>query len=80
MLTAPALRAVGLLTAWGNGGAALPVDALTAAGDRAVLTLGRPAFARDPMRGLTLGQGGVYDVASVEKGIGVTPRASRKRR
>ena len=50
MLTAPALRAVGLLTAWGNGGAALPVDALTAAGDRSVLSLGRPAFDRDRLR------------------------------
>jgi len=50
MLTAPVLRAVGLLTAWGNGGAALPVDALTAAGGRPVLSLGRPAFDQDRLR------------------------------
>ncbi len=50
MVTAPALRAVGLLTAWGNGGAALPVDALTAAGDRPVLSLGRPAVDRERLR------------------------------
>jgi hypothetical protein len=50
MLTAPALRAVGLLTAWGNAGTALPADAVTAAGGRPVLSLGRPAFDRDRLR------------------------------
>jgi hypothetical protein len=50
MVKAPVLRAVGLLTAWGNGGIALPVDALTAAGGRPVLSLGRPAFDRDRLR------------------------------
>ncbi|HEU5393419.1 MAG TPA: hypothetical protein VFV36_01325, partial [Candidatus Methylomirabilis sp.] len=50
MLTAPVLRAVGLLTAWGSGGAALPADAFTAAGGRPVLPLGRPAYDRDRLR------------------------------
>ncbi len=50
MLTAPALRAVGLLTAWGNGGTALPADAVTAADGRPVLSLGRPAFQQDRLR------------------------------
>lgn len=50
MVSAPVLRAVGLLTAWGNGGIALPVDAVTAAGGRPVLSLGRPAFDRDRLR------------------------------
>jgi len=50
VLTAPVLRAVGLLTAWGSGGAALPANAVTAAGGRPVLSLGRPAFDRDRLR------------------------------
>jgi hypothetical protein len=50
MVKAPVLQAVGLLTAWGTGGDALPADALAAAGGRAVLSLGRPAFDRDRLR------------------------------
>lgn len=49
-MKAPVLRAIGLLTAWGSGRAALPMDALTAAGGRPVLSLGRPAFDRDRLR------------------------------
>ena len=41
-MRAPAIRAIGLLTGWGAGAAALPSDAARAAGGRAVLTLGRP--------------------------------------
>lgn len=36
-------------------------------------------FAEDPMRGLKLGKGGVYDVSAVRAGIGVSPAAARKR-
>jgi len=50
MVTAPVLRAVGLLTAWGSGGVALPANALTASAGRPVLSLGRPAFAQDRFR------------------------------
>jgi len=49
-LPAPALRAVGLLTAWGSGTTALPVDAVTAAGGRPVLSLTRPAYDRERLR------------------------------
>ncbi|MBI5208433.1 MAG: dipeptide epimerase [Elusimicrobia bacterium] len=31
-------------------------------------------FAADPMRGVAIGRGGVYDLASVKAGIGVVPR------
>lgn len=31
-------------------------------------------FAKDPMRGVTLGPGGVYDLSKVKAGIGVAPR------
>lgn len=31
-------------------------------------------FARDPMKGVKMGRGGVYDLSSVRAGIGVTPR------
>lgn len=41
-MRAPAIRAIGLLTGWGKGAAALPADAARAAAGRAVLTLGRP--------------------------------------
>ena len=33
-------------------------------------------FARHPMRGLTFGKGGVYDVATVRAGVGVEPRGT----
>jgi hypothetical protein len=41
VLTAPRVRALGLRSAWGPGAAALPADALAAAGGRAVMALGR---------------------------------------
>jgi hypothetical protein len=44
------LRAVGLLTAWGDGRADLPADAREAAAGRAVLSLGRPALQQDRLR------------------------------
>ena len=47
-MRAPVIRAVGLLSGWGRGAAAVPADAAQAAGGRAVLTLERPAL--DPER------------------------------
>jgi len=47
-MRAPAIRAVGLLSGWGPGAAAVPADAARAAAGRAVLTLERPAL--DPER------------------------------
>jgi hypothetical protein len=41
---------MGLLTAWDPGAAAFPADAVTAAGDRHVLSLGRPEFDGDRFR------------------------------
>ena len=38
------VAAVGMLTGWGEGAAALPEDARRAAGERHVLTLARPAL------------------------------------
>ena len=43
-MRAPAIRAVGLLSGWGQGAAAVPADAARAAAGRAVLTLERPAL------------------------------------
>ena len=47
-MRAPAIRAVGLLSGWGPGAAAVPADAVRAAAGRAVLKLERPAL--DPER------------------------------
>ena len=47
-MRAPTIRAIGLLSGWGRGAAAVPADAARAAGGRAVLTLERPAL--DPER------------------------------
>jgi beta-ketoacyl synthase-like protein len=47
-MRAPAIRAVGFLSGWGRGAAAVPADAARAAAGRAVLTLERPAL--DPER------------------------------
>ena len=44
-MRAPAIRAVGLLSGWGSGAAAVPADASRAAAGRAVLKLERPAVA-----------------------------------
>ena len=47
-MRAPAIRAIGLLSGWGRGAAAVPANAERAAGGRAVLTLERPVL--DPER------------------------------
>jgi len=47
-MRAPAIRAVGLLSGWGSGAAAVPADAARAAAGRAVLPLEPPAL--DPER------------------------------
>jgi hypothetical protein len=47
-MRAPAIRAVGLLSGWGEGAAAVPLDAATAAAGRAVIEVERPAL--DPER------------------------------
>ena len=49
-MRAPALRGLGLLTAWGHGAAALPVDARSAAGGRGMLSMGRPSYGGDRFR------------------------------
>lgn len=47
-MRAPAIRAIGLLSGWGPGAAAVPADAAAAAAGRAVLPLEAPAL--DPER------------------------------
>ena len=49
-MSAPAIRAIGLLTGWGAGAAALPSDPARAAGGRAVLTLDRPVLDAERFR------------------------------
>ena len=49
-MRAPAIRAVGLLSGWGPGAAAVPADAAAAAAGRAVLTLERPAITHERFR------------------------------
>lgn len=49
-MRAPTLQALGLLTAWGRGVAALPADARSAAAGRDVLSMGRPAYKGDRFR------------------------------
>ena len=49
-MRAPAIRAIGLLSGWGRGAAAVPADAAAAAAGRAVLTLERPAFTHERFR------------------------------
>ena len=46
-MRAPAIRAVGLLSGWGPGAAAVPADAARGAAGRAVLKLERPAIAHE---------------------------------
>ena len=58
------LAAVGLLTGWGEGVAALPEDARTAAGGRQVIELARPAVRGDRFRRAT--RECVLGVAAVE--------------
>ena len=43
-MRAPAIRAIGLLSGWGEGAGAVPEDAAGAAAGRAVMTLERPAL------------------------------------
>ena len=47
-MRAPAIRAVGLLSGWGEGASAVPLDAKAAAAGRAVLEVERPSL--DPER------------------------------
>jgi 3-oxoacyl-(acyl-carrier-protein) synthase len=49
-MRAPAIRAVGLLSGWGRGAAAVPADAARAAAGRAVLPLERPAVTHERFR------------------------------
>ena len=49
-MRAPAIRAVGFLSGWGLGAAAVPTDAAAAAAGRAVLRLERPAFTHERFR------------------------------
>ncbi|HEX9420207.1 MAG TPA: beta-ketoacyl synthase N-terminal-like domain-containing protein [Methylomirabilota bacterium] len=49
-MRAPAIRAIGLLSGWGKGAAALPLDASRAAGGRPVLAVERPSLDPDRFR------------------------------
>jgi len=49
-MRAPAIRAVGFLSGWGPGAAAVPADAAAAAAGRAVVALGAPAFTHERFR------------------------------
>lgn len=49
-MRAPAIRAVGLLSGWGRGAAAMPADAARAAAGRAVLPLEGPAVTHERFR------------------------------
>jgi Beta-ketoacyl synthase, N-terminal domain len=49
-MRAPAIRAVGLLSGWGRGAAAVPADAARAAAGRAVLPLERPVVTHERFR------------------------------
>jgi len=61
---APALRALGLMTAWGHGAAAIPEDALSAADGRHLLSLGRPSHEGERFRRAT--RECVLGIAAVE--------------
>ena len=52
-MTAPRLRATGLLSGWGRGLGAVPEDARAAAAGRPVVSAGRPAVAGDRFRRVT---------------------------
>ncbi len=49
-MRAPGIRAIGFLSGWGRGAAALPLDASRAAGGRPVLAVERPALDPDRFR------------------------------
>jgi Beta-ketoacyl synthase, N-terminal domain len=53
MVPVPSVRALGLVTGWGRGAAALPADARAAAAGRSVVGLGRPALSGDRFRRAT---------------------------
>jgi len=63
----PSLRALGFLSAWGRGAAALPEDARAAAGGRRVLSLGRPAREGERFRRAT--REGLLALAAVEAAL-----------
>jgi hypothetical protein len=50
LMRAPGIRAIGLLSGWGRGRAALPLDAGVAAGGRRVLAVERPVLDPDRFR------------------------------
>lgn len=52
-MTGVRVEAVGVVTGWGEGVASLPADARKAAGDRAVIPLGRPALSGERFRRAT---------------------------
>jgi hypothetical protein len=66
-VTAPRLRAAGLLTGWGRGVGALPADARAAAAGRPVVSAGRPAVAGDRFRRAT--RESLLAVAAVEEAL-----------
>jgi Beta-ketoacyl synthase, N-terminal domain len=53
VVSVPSGRALGLVTGWGRGAAALPTDARAAAAGRSVVGLGRPALSGDRFRRAT---------------------------
>jgi hypothetical protein len=63
----PSLRALGVLSAWGRGIAAWPVDAAVAAAGRPVLSLGRPAREGERFRRAT--REGLLGLAAVEAAL-----------
>ncbi|MBI2529308.1 MAG: hypothetical protein HYV93_25390 [Candidatus Rokubacteria bacterium] len=52
-MKAPAVRALGLVSGWGNGIEAIPADARAAAAGRALVGLGRPAIGGERFRRAT---------------------------
>ncbi|MBI1892670.1 MAG: hypothetical protein HYS14_00930 [Candidatus Rokubacteria bacterium] len=63
-MRAPALRGLGLITGWGRGATAIPGDALSAAGGRHLLSLGRPSHEGERFRRAT--RECVLGIAAVE--------------
>jgi hypothetical protein len=66
-MTRASLRALGLVSGWGRGAAALPDDARVAAGGRPVLSLGRPAREGERFRRAT--REGLLALAAVEAAL-----------
>ena len=67
MIRAPAVRALGILTAWGRGTAGLPENAQKAAEGRSVLSLGRVVREGERWRRST--REGLIGIAAVEAAI-----------